>query len=149
MLFFGFGAPAAAPEPEEKVIPGEEELLQALRIAYRNPNITTTKAMHLVWRPPRVCCSLIPIQIVLTPARETADPTAVHASGRLGTLSDLDGQPEAGPEAAVQGRVPARGRAGRRRKVGAEHVDRGGGRGLVHHYHAGHCCASCRAKGVD
>jgi hypothetical protein len=32
MLFFGFGAPAAAPEPEEKVIPEEEELLQALHL---------------------------------------------------------------------------------------------------------------------
>jgi hypothetical protein len=45
--FFGFVAPAAAPEPEEQVIPEEAALLQALRTAYRNPAITTTKAMHL------------------------------------------------------------------------------------------------------
>ena len=45
--FFGFGAPAAAPEPEEQVIPEEAALLQALRTAYRDPAITTTKALHL------------------------------------------------------------------------------------------------------
>ena len=45
MPFFGFGAPAGA--PEEQVIPEEAVLLQALRTAYRNPAITTTKAMHL------------------------------------------------------------------------------------------------------
>jgi hypothetical protein len=47
MQFLGFGAPAAAPEPEEQVIPEEAALLQALRTAYNNPAITTTKAMHL------------------------------------------------------------------------------------------------------
>ena len=45
MPFFGFGAPAGA--PEEQVIPEEAVLLQALRTAYRNPALTTTKAMHL------------------------------------------------------------------------------------------------------
>ena len=45
--FLGFAAPAAAPGPEEHVIPEEPALLQALRTAYRNPAITTTKAMHL------------------------------------------------------------------------------------------------------
>jgi hypothetical protein len=45
MNFLGFGAPAAAPEPEE--IPEEAALLQALWTAYRNSAITTTKAMHL------------------------------------------------------------------------------------------------------
>jgi hypothetical protein len=113
MLFFGFGAPAAAPEPEEKVIPEEEELLQALRTAYRNPNITTTKAMHLVRRPPRVPCPLIRIQICFDSGARVADPAAVHAPGRLGTPPELDGEPEAGPEAIVQGCDPARGRAGR------------------------------------
>ena len=47
MRFFGFGAPAPEPEPEGQVIPEEAALLQALRTAYRNPAITTTKAMHL------------------------------------------------------------------------------------------------------
>jgi hypothetical protein len=51
MGFFGFGTSAPA-APEENVIPEEEELLVALRTAYRDPNITTTKAMHLVPRPP-------------------------------------------------------------------------------------------------
>jgi len=46
MGFFGFGTSAPA-APEENVIPEEEELLVALRTAYRDPNITTTKAMHL------------------------------------------------------------------------------------------------------
>ena len=45
--FLGFAAPAAASGPEEHVIPEEPGLLQALRTAYRNPAITTTKAMHL------------------------------------------------------------------------------------------------------
>ena len=47
MRFFGFGAPAPEPEPEGRVIPEEAALLQALRTAYCNPAITTTKAMHL------------------------------------------------------------------------------------------------------
>ena len=47
MRFFGFGAPAPEPESEGQVIPEEEALLQALRTAYRNPAITTTKALHL------------------------------------------------------------------------------------------------------
>lgn len=47
VLVFGFGAPAAAPGRGEHVVPEEEALLQALRTAFRNPAITTTKAMHL------------------------------------------------------------------------------------------------------
>jgi hypothetical protein len=45
MPFFGFGAPAGT--PEEQLIPEEPALLQALRTAYCNPAITTTKVMHL------------------------------------------------------------------------------------------------------
>ena len=45
MSFLGFKAPAVA--PEERLIPDESALIQALRTAYRNPAIATTKAMHL------------------------------------------------------------------------------------------------------
>lgn len=48
MGFFGFGASATSDEP---IIPEEEELLVALRAAYRDPNISTTKAMHQVTSP--------------------------------------------------------------------------------------------------
>lgn len=47
--FFGFKAPAAAPEREsvlQSVVPDETALLQALRTAYRNPTIASTQAMH-------------------------------------------------------------------------------------------------------
>jgi DNA-binding helix-hairpin-helix protein with protein kinase domain len=44
MNFLGLKAPAVAPA---LLIPEESALIQALRTAYRNPAITTTKAMHL------------------------------------------------------------------------------------------------------
>ena len=70
MGFFGFGTSAPA-APEENVIPEEEELLVALRTAYRDPNITTTKAMHLVPRPPPLGTPLLESvsNCVLLPAR--------------------------------------------------------------------------------
>ena len=47
MSFLGFKAPAVAPALLEQLIPEESALIQALRTAYRNPAIATTKAMHL------------------------------------------------------------------------------------------------------
>ena len=46
MGFFGFGSPTTP--SDEPVIPEETELLEALRKAYSDPNIHTTKAMHQV-----------------------------------------------------------------------------------------------------
>ena len=51
MSFFGFGTSSHTPKDEpsaEPIIPEEPELLEALRAAYRDPNISTTKAMHQV-----------------------------------------------------------------------------------------------------
>ena len=47
MSFLGLKAPAVAPALLEQLIPEESALIQALRTAYRNPAIATTKAMHL------------------------------------------------------------------------------------------------------
>ena len=47
--FFGFASGARV--SDEPVIPEEAELLSALRSAYRDPKITTTKAMHQVFVP--------------------------------------------------------------------------------------------------
>lgn len=47
--FFGFKAPAAAPEREsvlQSVVPDDAALLQALRTAYRNPAIASTQALR-------------------------------------------------------------------------------------------------------
>ena len=44
--FFGFATGASV--SDEPIIPDEAELLRALRAAYRDPKITTTKAMHQV-----------------------------------------------------------------------------------------------------
>lgn len=79
MGFFGFGTSAPA-APEENVIPEEEQLLVALRTAYRDPNITTTKAMHLVPRPPLLAPRCLnPFQTVCSclPAG-VADPACLH-----------------------------------------------------------------------
>ena len=46
MRFFGFGAPAAKPEPTELIIPNETTLIAALLNVYENPAVTTTAAMH-------------------------------------------------------------------------------------------------------
>ncbi len=78
MGFFGFGTSAPA-APEENFIPEEEELLVALRTAYRDPNITTTKAMHLVPPPPLALGGWNPFQTVCAclPAG-VSDPACLH-----------------------------------------------------------------------
>ena len=54
MGFFGFIGSSTV----ESIIPEEEELLKAMRAAYRDPNVTTTKALHQVnKRLVRLCMS--------------------------------------------------------------------------------------------
>ena len=47
----------ASPPSDEPIIPEEEELLKVLRAIYRDPSITTTKAMHQVRPQPHVPAS--------------------------------------------------------------------------------------------
>ena len=57
MGFFGFGVAAAAQPSNEPTIPEEIDLLEAMRAAYRDPNISTTKGMHEVRTPDRIFLS--------------------------------------------------------------------------------------------
>ena len=87
MVFFGFGT-SATPIDDEPIVPEEPELLDALRAAYRDPNVSTTKAMHQVAPP------FTGIQI-FRGHRDIALTRHARAD-RAGSTPQVDREPEAG-----------------------------------------------------
>mmetsp|Transcript_29156 Transcript_29156/g.42815 ORF Transcript_29156/g.42815 Transcript_29156/m.42815 type:complete len:123 (-) Transcript_29156:155-523(-) len=75
MVFFGFGTSATLID-DEPIIPEEPELLDALRAAYRDPNVSTTKAMHqtVLVAHPKWIVNLKRVRKLLSKVVETAEP---------------------------------------------------------------------------
>ena len=95
----------ASPPSDEPIIPEEEELLKVLRAIYRDPSITTTKAMHQVRPQPHVPASA---SLVRRFAPDVLPVPWAHSrlfvrSGGARPAPEVDGQSEARAQAAGQG----------------------------------------------
>ena len=90
MVFFGFGTSATLID-DEPIIPEEPELLDALRAAYRDPNVSTTKAMHQVAPPLE-----FHIRIQISRGHRDIALTRHARADRAGSAPQVDREPEAG-----------------------------------------------------